>query len=136
MCRARGHARRLPPSRRALPAQLLRHYPFDDGETLGSERRVVFLDEDGRYKMQGIIDRISRARDGVIEVHDYKTGARVLRSPCSTRIVSSPSIRSASHASTATRPSTGLALRRQEPHLYVDAGPRSSSACATRRSNG
>ena len=29
------------------------------------------------YRMQGIIDRISRARDGVIEVHDYKTGARV-----------------------------------------------------------
>jgi putative RecB family exonuclease len=27
--------------------------------------------------MQGIIDRISRASDGAIEIHDYKTGARV-----------------------------------------------------------
>lgn len=63
---------------RCLRSYYVRHYPFDDGETLGLERRVVFpLDEDGRYKMQGIIDRISRARDGVIEVHDYKTGARV-----------------------------------------------------------
>jgi putative RecB family exonuclease len=55
-----------------------RHYPFDEDETLGIEKRVVFpLDTAGEYKMQGIIDRISRARDGTIEVHDYKTGARV-----------------------------------------------------------
>jgi putative RecB family exonuclease len=63
---------------RCLRSYYLRHYPFDDSETLGIEKRVVFpLDEAGDYKMQGIIDRISRARDGVIEVHDYKTGARV-----------------------------------------------------------
>jgi putative RecB family exonuclease len=61
-----------------LRSYYLRHYPFDADETLGLEKRVVFpLDEAGRYKMQGIIDRISRARDGAIEVHDYKTGARV-----------------------------------------------------------
>jgi len=61
-----------------LRGYYLRHYPFDDSETLGIEKRVVFpLDDAGDYKMQGIIDRISRARDGVIEVHDYKTGARV-----------------------------------------------------------
>ena len=55
-----------------------RHYPFDEDETLGIERRVIFpLDDAGKYRMQGIIDRISRARDGTIEVHDYKTGARV-----------------------------------------------------------
>ena len=55
-----------------------RHYPFDEDETLGIEKRVVFpLDDAGEYRMQGIIDRISRARDGTIEVHDYKTGARV-----------------------------------------------------------
>jgi len=61
-----------------LRTYYLRHYPFDDGETLGIERRVVFpLDDSGQYRMQGIIDRISRARDGAIEVHDYKTGARV-----------------------------------------------------------
>jgi len=51
------------------------HYPFDGGETLGLEERVLFaLDEAGRYRMQGIIDRISRTPDGVIEIHDYKTG--------------------------------------------------------------
>jgi len=55
-----------------------RHYPFDEDETLGIEKRVVFpLDDAGEYRMQGIIDRISRARDGAIEIHDYKTGARV-----------------------------------------------------------
>jgi putative RecB family exonuclease len=55
-----------------------RHYPFDHDETLGLEERVVFsLDDDGRYRMQGIIDRICRAPDGAIEIHDYKTGQRV-----------------------------------------------------------
>lgn len=63
---------------RCVRGYYLRHYPFDDGETLGLERRIVFpLDEAGEYRVQGIIDRISRARDGAIEVHDYKTGARV-----------------------------------------------------------
>ena len=61
-----------------LRSYYLRHYPFDGDETLGVERRVVFpLDDAGEYRMQGIIDRISRARDGAIEIHDYKTGARV-----------------------------------------------------------
>jgi putative RecB family exonuclease len=63
---------------RCLRGYYMRHYPFDADETLGIEKRVVFsLDPAGEYRMQGIIDRISRARDGVIEVHDYKTGARV-----------------------------------------------------------
>ncbi|MDH4016164.1 MAG: PD-(D/E)XK nuclease family protein, partial [Actinomycetota bacterium] len=53
-------------------------YPFDQDETLGIERRVVFhLDDEKRYGLQGIIDRIVRTRDGVIEIHDYKTGAYV-----------------------------------------------------------
>ena len=51
------------------------NYPFDGDETLGLEERVVFdLDEAGEYKMQGIIDRLVRKRDGVIEIQDYKTG--------------------------------------------------------------
>ena len=54
------------------------HYPFDQGETLGLEQHVSFsLDEAGEYRMQGIIDRVTRAPDGVIEIQDYKTGARV-----------------------------------------------------------
>jgi putative RecB family exonuclease len=52
-----------------------RHYPFDANETLGIEERVLFeLDPAGEYKMQGIIDRIARARDGTVEIIDYKTG--------------------------------------------------------------
>ena len=63
---------------RCLRDYFVRHYPFDEDETLGIEKRVIFaLDDAGEYRMQGVIDRISRARDGTIEVHDYKTGARV-----------------------------------------------------------
>jgi len=60
---------------RCLENYYRRHYPFDAGETLGIEERVLFeLDEAGQYRLQGIIDRISRAPDGTIEIHDYKTG--------------------------------------------------------------
>jgi putative RecB family exonuclease len=55
-----------------------RYYPFDQDETLGIEKRVVFhLDDEERYSLQGIIDRIVRTRDGAIEIHDYKTGGYV-----------------------------------------------------------
>jgi putative RecB family exonuclease len=55
-----------------------RHYPFDADETLGLEHRVVFqLNGDERYGIQGIIDRVVRAKDGVVEIQDYKTGAYV-----------------------------------------------------------
>jgi RecB family exonuclease len=55
-----------------------RHYPFDAGETLGLERRVRFdLDDAGEYAMQGVVDRIVRTRDGVLEIQDYKTGKYV-----------------------------------------------------------
>jgi putative RecB family exonuclease len=61
-----------------LTAYYRRHYPFDGDETIGIEQRVTFaLDEKREYRFQGIIDRIVRARDGVIEIHDYKTGKRV-----------------------------------------------------------
>jgi putative RecB family exonuclease len=54
-----------------------RFYPFDADETLGLEERVIFaLDDAKQYRVQGIIDRIVRARDGAIEIHDYKTSAR------------------------------------------------------------
>ena len=54
-----------------------RHYPFDGDETLGIEERVIFaLDEKREYRFQGIVDRLVRARDGTIEIHDYKTSRR------------------------------------------------------------
>jgi putative RecB family exonuclease len=54
------------------------HYPFDGEESLGIEEKVQFdLDAEGRYRMRGVVDRIVRARDGSVEIHDYKTGQRV-----------------------------------------------------------
>jgi putative RecB family exonuclease len=56
------------------------HYPFDADETMGLEEHVQFelgqLDS-GRVRIRGYIDRIAQARDGTIEIHDYKTSARV-----------------------------------------------------------
>ncbi len=63
---------------RCITGYYRRNYPFDVGETLGIEQHVSFsLDGDGKYKLQGIIDRIVRAADGTIEIHDYKTGKRL-----------------------------------------------------------
>lgn len=63
---------------RCLENYFRRRYPFDAEETLGLERPVRFhLDEGGRYALRGVIDRIARARDGVLEIHDFKTGRRV-----------------------------------------------------------
>ena len=63
---------------RCLRTYYNRNYPFDRGETIGLEHRVVFdLEKEnssGRYKMQGIIDRITRLPDGTVEIVDYKTG--------------------------------------------------------------
>ncbi len=62
---------------RCLDIYYRRHYPFDRDETLGIEERVEFdLDPSapGKYRMQGIIDRVARAPDGVLEIQDYKTG--------------------------------------------------------------
>jgi len=63
---------------RCLGNYYRRCYPFDGDETLGTEEHVTFsLDDAGRYRIQGFIDRVVRARDGAVEIHDYKTSARV-----------------------------------------------------------
>ncbi|MCH9030762.1 MAG: PD-(D/E)XK nuclease family protein [candidate division Zixibacteria bacterium] len=49
------------------------HAPFDDGVTLGVEKRLTFtLDEERGYKIVAIIDRLRRRDDGVVEIIDYK----------------------------------------------------------------
>jgi putative RecB family exonuclease len=54
------------------------HYPFDADETLGLEERVTAeIDAARGYRIQGFIDRLSRARDGALEIHDYKTSRRI-----------------------------------------------------------
>jgi putative RecB family exonuclease len=53
-----------------------RYAPFDADVTLGTEMRIVFaLDDSGKYRLQGFIDRLSRTPDGIHHVHDYKTSA-------------------------------------------------------------
>lgn len=60
---------------RCLSNYYRRRYPFDSEETLGLEARVAFsLDEAGRYRIQGFVDRFCRAPDGALEIHDFKTG--------------------------------------------------------------
>jgi putative RecB family exonuclease len=55
-----------------------RHYPFDADETLGLEERITAeIDPARGYRVQGFIDRLARARDGAIEIHDYKTARRL-----------------------------------------------------------
>jgi len=52
------------------------HAPFDADETLATERRVeAELQTGGGYAFVGYVDRLARARDGAIEIHDYKTSA-------------------------------------------------------------
>jgi putative RecB family exonuclease len=63
---------------RGLRNYYQRHYPFDGDQTLGLERKIRFdLDPGGRYALRGIIDRLVRAKDGALEIHDFKTGRRV-----------------------------------------------------------
>lgn len=66
---------------RALGEKLLETYyrryaPFDQDSTIGTEVALNFsLDDGSKYRMTGYIDRLSRAKDGAYEIHDYKTGA-------------------------------------------------------------
>lgn len=56
------------------------HYPFSNGETVGLEARLrVKLDDEGRYRAQGVVDRIVRRGPGRYEIHDYKTSASLPR---------------------------------------------------------
>ncbi|MEK6945586.1 MAG: PD-(D/E)XK nuclease family protein [Nanoarchaeota archaeon] len=50
------------------------HKPFDDN-TLETEKRILInLDEEGNYKLQGFIDRLSyNLKTKEYEIHDYKT---------------------------------------------------------------
>jgi len=65
---------------RSLENYYRRFYPFDSDQTLGLEKGLRFhLDDEKQYAVRGIIDRIARAPDGVLEIHDFKTGRRVPR---------------------------------------------------------
>ncbi|MCZ6777407.1 MAG: PD-(D/E)XK nuclease family protein [Acidobacteria bacterium] len=50
----------------------------DPTETLAMELRVhIPLSEDGGPALRGFIDRLARAEDGALEIHDYKTTSRL-----------------------------------------------------------
>jgi putative RecB family exonuclease len=64
--------------RRFIEDYYRRHHPFEEGRVLGLERYIRFpLDDAGRYRFKGIIDRLMLAPDGVYEIHDYKTGSKL-----------------------------------------------------------
>jgi putative RecB family exonuclease len=64
--------------RRCIQNYYGRHHPFDQSVTLKTEFHLLFaLDSEGRYKMQGYIDRLAKRPDGVYEIHDYKTSANL-----------------------------------------------------------
>ena len=53
-----------------------KNHPFDGATEVRCEEHVEFdLDAEGRYRMQGFIDRIDRIGSDIIEIHDYKTGS-------------------------------------------------------------
>lgn len=55
-----------------------RYDPFDQGKTISIEDHIIIdLDENGDYKLQGYIDRLTEIKDGYYEIHDYKTNSRL-----------------------------------------------------------
>lgn len=51
-----------------------RYYPFNQSRTLGIETKIeINLDDAGKYRVQGYIDRLTQDNEGVYEIHDYKT---------------------------------------------------------------
>ncbi|MBN2603556.1 MAG: PD-(D/E)XK nuclease family protein [Candidatus Thermoplasmatota archaeon] len=55
-----------------------RYHPFKKDKTIALEQRILInLDEEGYYKLQGYIDRLSEVKDGFYEIHDYKTNSRL-----------------------------------------------------------
>jgi len=55
-----------------------RHYPFDSDTTIATEMMVNFsLDDARKYNLVGYIDRLSRTKEGIYRIHDYKTSAHL-----------------------------------------------------------
>jgi putative RecB family exonuclease len=55
-----------------------RYKPFDQTRTIALEEKVrINLDPEGKYRLQGYIDRLAYSGKGVYEVHDYKTNFNI-----------------------------------------------------------
>ena len=62
--------------RKCLEDYYRHYYPFDNGRTIGIEKRVGVDLGEGR-RLGGIIDRLVGLDGGVYEIHDYKTASRL-----------------------------------------------------------
>ncbi|HEX9093781.1 MAG TPA: PD-(D/E)XK nuclease family protein, partial [Coriobacteriia bacterium] len=62
---------------KALRAYHHRYAPFDQGVTVGLERRIA-LRLDDAHEVVGYIDRLTKVADGAWEIHDYKTSASLM----------------------------------------------------------
>jgi putative RecB family exonuclease len=64
--------------RRCISEYYEKHHPFDESRTISIEHLVFFpLDDRKQYWIRGVIDRLSIAKDGTYEIHDYKTSGRL-----------------------------------------------------------
>ncbi|MBA7666096.1 hypothetical protein ES703_74173 [subsurface metagenome] len=55
-----------------------RYAPFDSDRTIGTELMLNFaLDDGGKYRMMGFVDRLSATKDGFFQIHDYKSSAHL-----------------------------------------------------------
>jgi len=64
--------------RKMIETYYQRHAPFNKDITIGTEMRIRrSLDDNGKYQLQGLIDRLSRSPDGVHHINDYKTSAHL-----------------------------------------------------------
>jgi len=55
-----------------------RHCSFDSDITMATEMMVNFsLDDARKYNLVGYIDRLSRTKEGIYRIHDYKTSAHL-----------------------------------------------------------
>jgi putative RecB family exonuclease len=64
--------------RRCIAEYYEKHHPFDESRTISVEHLVFFpLDDRKQYWIRGVIDRLSIAKDGTYEIHDYKSGGRL-----------------------------------------------------------
>ena len=61
--------------RQMLAAYHKRFFPFNESTTLELEEKFSFPISDGQ-EIRGIIDRLAKAEDGTLEIHDYKTSRR------------------------------------------------------------
>jgi len=55
-----------------------RYKPFNHGKTIALEEHILInLDESGKYKLCGYIDRLTEAEERCYHIYDYKTCSRV-----------------------------------------------------------